>query len=369
MKYTKPQASILIPTHNKASQLRITVESALSQSVEEIEVIIVGDGVLDKCRSIIEELQALDPRVVFLDFPKGPNHGEVYRHEAIRAAQSDAIFYLCDDDLLLRDHVADLLDLLERFSFVQSLNGAVNPDGEVTLYPGVLSDTDTLNWIIRKDRRYNSVSLTGTAHSRSIYIDAGQHWETTPSNEWPDHHQWRRMLSTGKFSTATSRRMTALQFPTGEHGRHLWSEEERLIEQRKWKTIISAPEAQKRIDEIAWLGTVQQLGRTYRQTLEYHFELEATLEEKSADRDLFTNQIDDLNHLVQQISIDAQRCQIELDHAIKHHRSETERLQRQINQIRERHRQTIAAIERTISWRITAPLRYVRRIFKKMMAM
>lgn len=356
MSQASPQASILVPTHNKTSQLKTAVLSALSQSIDDIEVLIIGDGVVKESRLVIEELVNTDARVVFLDFPKGPHHGEIYRHEAICLARSNAIFYLCDDDLLLRDHVSDLLSLLEQFDFVQSLNGAVNPNGEISLYPGVLTDSQTLEWIMRTDRRYNSVSLTGTAHLRNAYLNAGEYWETTPSNEWPDHHQWRRMLRTGKFSTATSHRMTALQFPSTEHERHLWSNDQRSDEQKRWGTVINSPDAQMQIDELVRYGVVHQLGRTYRQTLEYHFQLDALLKQNES-------QIADLKKLVEQKSADIQHYLLKLDNLEKEHKRKIEHMSLRIQEIKEQHRQTVRAIEQTVSWRITAPLRSVRRSF------
>lgn len=44
------RASILIPTHNRPDTLELAVQSALYQSVSELEVLIVGDDVTDKLR-------------------------------------------------------------------------------------------------------------------------------------------------------------------------------------------------------------------------------------------------------------------------------------------------------------------------------
>ena len=104
----------------------------------------------------------------FLDFPKGPHHGERYRHDAVLAARSDAVFYLCDDDLLLPDHVADLLALLEDHNFVQSRNGYVTVEGGVGLFATDLADPDAVALHLRDDLRHNAVSITGTAHSRAL---------------------------------------------------------------------------------------------------------------------------------------------------------------------------------------------------------
>ena len=206
-----------------------------------------------RARQAIDELVDEDPRVRFLDRPKADFHGERYRHEAILGARSDAIFYLCDDDLFLRDHVADLLGLLEDHDFVQSLNGSVAPDGNVDLYPGDLAHPEAVRRILRDDVSYNFVSLTGTAHRRSFYLDCDAPWALTPEGSVPDHHQWRRMLRRSALA-ATAAHMTALQFPTFEHGRAQWSEAQRLAELERWAAIVAGPDAQAIVDDLVTRG-------------------------------------------------------------------------------------------------------------------
>jgi len=185
-------ASVLIPSHNRAGSLALAVRSVLAQTIQDLEVIVIGDGVGDDVRSVAIGLTEEDPRVRFLDLPKGPNHGEIHRHDAILAANSDAIFYLCDDDLLLPEHVADLLALLDTHSFVQSLNGYVSPDGTVHRYAGSLAEEQAIDHVLSDETRYNFISITGTAHSRAFYLGLDAPWSTTPAGEWPDHAQWRR---------------------------------------------------------------------------------------------------------------------------------------------------------------------------------
>jgi hypothetical protein len=244
------RASVLIPTHDKAATLPLAVDSVLRQSVGDLEVLLIGDGVTHPLRAVIEDLVATDERVRFLDFPKGPHHGERYRHDAVRAASSEAIFYLCDDDLLLPDHVADLLVLLETADLVQSLNGYLTPEGEVRLYPGDLADAASVAAHLDPARRHNAVSITGTAHSRAFYDEVDDPWDTTPPGRWPDHHQWSKLMRHPGFRGATSARMTALQLPTSSDGRHTWTAEARLAELERWHRVVTGPDPQAVVDEL-----------------------------------------------------------------------------------------------------------------------
>lgn len=254
------RASVLIPAHDKPTTLPLTVDSVLRQTVRDLEVIVIGDGVTDAVRTVVEGLVHADDRVRFLDLPKGPHHGERYRHDAILQARSDAIFYLCDDDLFLPEHVADLLALLEDHNFVQSFNGFARPDGDIAFYPADLANPHTISLMLAEHLRYNAVSITGTAHSRAFYERLDDRWDTTPQGQWPDQHQWRKFFRHPDFRGATSHRMTALQFPTSEDGRDTWTDAEREEELRRWHAVVSAPDGQAQVDALVHRSALRSLG-------------------------------------------------------------------------------------------------------------
>jgi len=96
------RASVLIPTHgHRAATLPLAVASVQAQGIEDIEILIVGDGVDDAVRSTVEGLQAADARIRFFDFPKGPRNGEIHRDGVLRQARGRIVCYQADDDLWL----------------------------------------------------------------------------------------------------------------------------------------------------------------------------------------------------------------------------------------------------------------------------
>jgi glycosyltransferase involved in cell wall biosynthesis len=125
------KATVLIPTHDHGETLRYSVASALAQSVKDIEVFIIGDGVSDATRSFIAGLVSGDARLSFLDRAKAPSRGEVYRHEVLASAKGDIVRYLCDDDLWLPDHIETMVDLLREADLVLSMPMIVGVDGVV----------------------------------------------------------------------------------------------------------------------------------------------------------------------------------------------------------------------------------------------
>lgn len=178
------RCTILIPTWSAANTIEATVASALRQTVADIEVLIVGDGVTPDSRESIQRCVAMDDRVRFLDLPKGENRGERNRHVGVLEASSPVIAYLGDDDLLLPRHVENLLSLLDEVDFCQSLNGFINAHDQLVLWPTDLGDPRWLHWHLAEPPR-NRVSITGTAHTVEAYRRLERGWDvvsTSPSH-------------------------------------------------------------------------------------------------------------------------------------------------------------------------------------------
>jgi len=103
--------SIIIPAHNVGEYLRATIESALSQTYRNIEVICVDDASTDNTKSIIEEFVQNDARVHGVFSEK--NGGCVSaRKQGIEKAKGDYILFLDGDDELAENACESLLPYL-----------------------------------------------------------------------------------------------------------------------------------------------------------------------------------------------------------------------------------------------------------------
>ncbi len=247
-----PVAAIVVPTHDHASTLDLAVRSALEQTVAEIEVIVVGDGVGEDTREVAAALIGEDPRVRFIDLPKGPNHGEVHRGRAIESTGAPIVCYLCDDDLLLPEHVESMAELLGDADLAHSQNGYFDPNGTWHPYFADLASPACRAWVLRPDR--NVVSLTGTAHTVAAYRRLPHGWRTTPPGQWPDHHMWRQFLAEPWVRAATATRVTALQFPSHVGGRDAWPPEARRAELEGWRASLATPSGRAELDEAIRRG-------------------------------------------------------------------------------------------------------------------
>jgi hypothetical protein len=128
--------------------------------------------------------------------------------------------------------------------------------------------------------------------------------------------------------------MTALQFPTSEHGRDRWSEAERLAELERWAVIVAGDDAQTVVDDLVAQGARRRMERD---TLE--------LIDLRPERDALRVEVDGLR-----VEVDGLRGERD-ELAARSDRLDTElAFERERNQ---------AMIE-TRSWKITAPLRALR---------
>ena len=58
-----PRVSVVVPIYNVEPYLKKCVESLLSQTLEDIEILLVDDGSPDRCGEIADEYAAREPRV------------------------------------------------------------------------------------------------------------------------------------------------------------------------------------------------------------------------------------------------------------------------------------------------------------------
>jgi hypothetical protein len=239
-----PRAAVLIPTHDHVGTIDLAVGSALGQTVAEIEVLVVGDGVGEEMRELLAGISRSDPRVRFLDLPKGPHHGEVHRGTAIEASGAEIVCYLCDDDLLLPDHVESMLEQLADVDLTHSQNGYFDEAGNWMSYFADLASPEFRAWMLEPGN--NRVSLTGTAHTVASYRRLPHGWRTTPAGHMPDHYMWQQFLAEPWVRARTATRVTALQFPS-HHGREQWDDARRRGELEGFQSKLATPSGRRQL--------------------------------------------------------------------------------------------------------------------------
>ena len=104
-----PLVSILIPCYNSAAYVCEAVDSALSQTHPNFEVIVVDDGSTDESQSV---LKAYGNRIRWRTI--GNSGACVARNVALSMASGEYIQFLDADDLLLPEKIERQLPFLER---------------------------------------------------------------------------------------------------------------------------------------------------------------------------------------------------------------------------------------------------------------
>lgn len=104
-----PILSVIIPAFNAENTIKQCIESTLTQSNEDIEVIVVNDGSTDRTSAICDELAAKDQRVKVVH---QENKGRTAARETgVLKASADWICFLDADDTLPPDSLQQLYSM------------------------------------------------------------------------------------------------------------------------------------------------------------------------------------------------------------------------------------------------------------------
>lgn len=101
------QISIIIPFFNMENYISEALDSALSQTLKDFEIICVDDGSTDKSYNIVKDYSQKDQRIKIIQI-KRSNAGNA-RNIGIKKASGKYVFFLDADDIFYNDKVLELL--------------------------------------------------------------------------------------------------------------------------------------------------------------------------------------------------------------------------------------------------------------------
>jgi glycosyltransferase involved in cell wall biosynthesis len=111
---TEPLVSVLLPTYNSERYIRQALDSVLSQSYPNIELVISDDASSDRTPEIVAEYQMRYPEVIKL-FLQEKNLGVTRNCNFIlQHCSGDHIVFFAGDDLLYENCVADSVAAIEK---------------------------------------------------------------------------------------------------------------------------------------------------------------------------------------------------------------------------------------------------------------
>ncbi|MER9030634.1 glycosyltransferase [Mesorhizobium sp. M0674] len=99
-----PEVTAILPTFARANgSLRLSIESVLSQSYGDFELIIVDDGSRDGTADVLSEYQLADPRVIIHSYKHNSGLPALRVNQAALHGRGKYIAYQFDDDLWTED--------------------------------------------------------------------------------------------------------------------------------------------------------------------------------------------------------------------------------------------------------------------------
>lgn len=105
-----PLISIIIPVYKVETYIRDCIDSILSQSYENLEIILIDDGSPDKCPLICDEYAKKDKRIIVFHQKNQGLSGA--RNSGIRLAKGEYFCFVDSDDVLHPDYIQKLFDAI-----------------------------------------------------------------------------------------------------------------------------------------------------------------------------------------------------------------------------------------------------------------
>ena len=138
MSQGKFKFSIIVPIYNVEKYLRQCLDSILSQTYSNFELILVNDGSTDSCGEICEEYQAKDERIHIIH---QENHGLLAaRRIGIKSATGDYIIHVDSDDYIINIMLEKLYDKISETECDLLLYGYSRADDEGNIIKSISFD-------------------------------------------------------------------------------------------------------------------------------------------------------------------------------------------------------------------------------------
>ncbi|TCC93953.1 glycosyltransferase family 2 protein [Pedobacter frigiditerrae] len=113
----KPLVSIITPCYNSADFIVETINSVISQTYENWEMIIVDDNSSDNSRELVEELIKENHKIQLISLKENGRVSNA-RNVGLAAAKGKYIAFLDSDDIWLKDKLSLQVSIMEEKSLV-----------------------------------------------------------------------------------------------------------------------------------------------------------------------------------------------------------------------------------------------------------
>ncbi|MCK8083867.1 glycosyltransferase family A protein [Vibrio sp. 1CM24A] len=180
--------SVVIPTHNRSIMLDRAINSVLTQTYENLEVIVVDDASTDDTENLVSSYQ--DSRVSYIKIKnsKGANFA---RNTGVRSSNGEYVAFLDDDDIWFPNKLFLQVEMLKNNSNLGLVYTGIEvvTEGEDIRYSIKPKFNGDISKIILTD---NCIGTTSTVVlSRKVFEKAGGFDENLPQLQ--DYDLWIRI--------------------------------------------------------------------------------------------------------------------------------------------------------------------------------
>ena len=266
-----PRVTVILATYNWSTVLPYSIGSALRQTFNDFELLVIGDGCTDDSADVVARIA--DPRIRWINLPQNTGHQSGPNNEGLRQAKCELIAYLGHDDLWLSHHLELAVANIDRgHDLTYSIIETIAPgDDWPTFEPSEMEHVQPGQWI----------PPTGVVHRRELIERVGGWKRFVDVNVDPEADLWDRMQKAGG-RLGYVRRLTAVKFPA------VWRKnaykDRRCDEQAAWwHRIETEPdfEATELAKMLVPFFPDQRDGRRFRQVWrEFYADMKARLRRK-----------------------------------------------------------------------------------------
>lgn len=193
----EPLISILIPCHNEAENILDTLDAAVGQHYQNIEIIVIDDGSTDQTRALCEHYASLNPKIRVIRLAHNQGKAMALRMGAL-AAKSEYLVCIDGDAMLAPDACQYLIAPLIQQKTVGAVTGNPRIRTRSTLIGRIqVGEFSSIIGLIKRTQRIYgrlfSVSGVVAAFRRSALHDVG-YWSLDMITEDIDI-TWKLQLS------------------------------------------------------------------------------------------------------------------------------------------------------------------------------
>ena len=202
------RVSVVLPTRNRAEYVDRAIASALAQTVDDLEVIVVDDASTDDTPAILRRLAGSDPRLRVLRHEE-PRGAPAARNAGVDAAAGAIVAFLDDDCVWHPDKLAKQLAAMEPGRGVAYCDHAIRHGDEWIIEGEPGAARDGVGALLRR----NYIGTYSMAARRDVLEAVGGFDETLPRLQ-----DWDLVLRLGRetgFAYVPELLVRGDQLPTG----------------------------------------------------------------------------------------------------------------------------------------------------------